>query len=378
MDIRTDNHDQPTSSASGEQDEIKWGQFLTTALVPAITQREVIKRTLRLIDASEDMGYESVWTLEHHFTPYGLNGNCIDMANFILGRKKKLKVGSAITVAPLYHPVRLAEDVAMLDQLSDGRFMFGVGRGHFYMDFKVFGVDQSKNHLMMPHWLDIMREAWMTGKTSAENEFISFPEVKIYPETFTKPHPPVFVATTSPSTIEWAAKNGFSMLMEINQEDEVLASAVELWERTAEEHGHDPTKAEHSFSALIVVGGQKERDIAKATLREVEKSFDEVIGFGKPEVENLPNYERHFRELDEFIQRRQWETDDRIERTLSVNPVGSADEVAEILQRKIELTGVKRVLCAHEALMETSAIEDQMQRFMEDVAPKVKPVDRYA
>lgn len=297
MDIRTEIQDNKTSAA---EEKIKWGAFLSTALVPWESHREVIERTRRLVDAAEDLDYESVWTLEHHFTPYGLNGSCIDMANFILGRKRKLKVGSAITVVPLYHPVRLAEDVAMLDQLSDGRFLFGIGRGFFYQDFKVFGVDQSKNHLMMPVWMDILHQAWTTGKASADSEFVKFDEVKIYPETYTKPHPPVYVASNSPSTIEWAAKNGYSMLMEPNHEDEVLAAAVELWDRTAEEHGHDPTKAEHSFSLVVVVGGEKEKEIARRTLKEYEKSADQATGYGRPEVESLPNYDKHFRELDEY------------------------------------------------------------------------------
>jgi alkanal monooxygenase alpha chain len=350
----------------------KFGVMLTTAHIPPVPQREVIETTLAGAVAAEDLGFESAWVLEHHFTSYGLNPSCLNLANFLLGRTRRIKVGSAIVVVPLYHPVRIAEDVAMLDQLSNGRFELGIGRGHFYMDFKIFNVDQSKNHLMMPHWMDAIRRAWTTGRTSMDNEFLKFEEVTVFPETFTKPHPPISVAANSPSTIEWAAKNGFSMLLPSYQEDEFLASAAELWAETAAAHGHDPNKANHTLTGVCVIGDDKIMELACNNLEKYEKLHEKALGLGRPEVDSLPNYERHFRELDEFIKRKEWEPEQRVKRVLARNLAGEPEEVIAQLQRKIDLTGAKRMMASFEAVVERPLVIQQMERFMAEVAPHIR------
>jgi alkanal monooxygenase alpha chain len=351
---------------------IKFGSMLSTARYPGMSERDVIKATIDAALAAERLGYESVWTLEHHFTNYGLNGSAIDLATFILGRTTRLKVGTAITTVPLYHPLRLAEEVAMLDHLSDGRFIFGVGRGHFYKAFQVFGVPQAKNHLIFREYMDLIKRAWTEDKVGASGEFIKFDDVPIYPKPFTSPHPPVRVASTSPSTIEWAAKNGYSMLLDYGSELDTIVSAVELWAQVAEAHGHHPDIADHAISVLVAIGGEAELKRISDVLTWFEEVAEVDAGLGRDEVESLPNYERHFRARDESMERGEWESDKRIERLLRINAVGSAEEVANKIQSLVDATGVSRVNISHEAFADRDMILEQMRLFSEEVMPHIQ------
>src|SRR5918996_1565578 len=105
---------------------IQYGAFLTTAQPPGITESDVFTDAISYAQAAEELGFEDVWLLEHHFTRFGLCGDALTMAAFLLGQTIKINVGTAVVVVPLQHPVRLAERVAMIDHLSDGRLLLGI------------------------------------------------------------------------------------------------------------------------------------------------------------------------------------------------------------------------------------------------------------
>src|ERR1700693_797766 len=153
---------------------MKFGVFVTTAHHPNQTQEEVFDNTTLYAVEAESLGYRGAWVLEHHFTRFGLCAHPITLAAYILGKTTTLRVGTAVCVLPLYHPLQIAEQVAMVDQLSNGRFDFGVGRGAFRKDFNAFGVDPAKSHLIMREWLDIIKRAWTDDTVEAHSELIDF------------------------------------------------------------------------------------------------------------------------------------------------------------------------------------------------------------
>src|SRR4051812_32830672 len=110
---------------------MEWGLFLVSMQAPQLTQRQALLNSLAYAQAAERLGFSDVWVLEHHFTRFALIGAPLLHAAYILGQTKRLKVGTAINILPVHHPVKLAEQVALLDQLSDGRLLYGVGRGGF-------------------------------------------------------------------------------------------------------------------------------------------------------------------------------------------------------------------------------------------------------
>ena len=163
--------------------------------------------------AAERYEYDTAWLMEHHFTDYAIAPDTLTMAGFLLGATSRLRIGTAVTVAPFIHPVRLAESVALLDHLGKGRFNLGLGRGICKEDFSVFGVDPNDSHNLMYEAADIMLRAWKEDSIKNEGLF-SFPETRVLPKPRSS-ELTVYAAAESASSVEWAANNGFPLLMQL-------------------------------------------------------------------------------------------------------------------------------------------------------------------
>lgn len=354
---------------------MRWGVYLTTAHPPGQTQREVFENSIAYVDAAEDLGYDAVWLLEHHFTHYGLCPSPLTMAAFVLGRTRRLKVGTAITVVPLEHPVRLAEQVALLDQLGDGRLYFGIGRGGFVKDFHVFDVDMSKSHEILAEWTEVMIKTWTEGRISWNSERLNFNEVEVFPEPRTRPHPPIYTVASSPSTVEWAARNGFPMLMSYMLEDEVKMSQLELYAELAADAGHDPAGIDHALSCIAFIDDSSDEANARIR-RHVDWWLRESVRAAElyaPENRNLTaNYQFHHRKYEEAAIKGQLDFDTLVDRTLRLNPVGTAEECVERLSRTLAVTGIRHVICGFEGASEQELALQSMKRFQADVIPFVE------
>src|SRR5690348_2304560 len=109
------------------------------------TDRNVYRNELRFGDMAEPLGFESVWGVEHHFTDYTMCPNVLQFLTFIAGRTRHIQLGSMVVVLPWHDPLRVAEEVAMLDNLSDGRLIFGMGRGLGRVEFEGFRVPMDES-----------------------------------------------------------------------------------------------------------------------------------------------------------------------------------------------------------------------------------------
>lgn len=351
---------------------IDWGIYISTAQHERLTQREVWVNSSEYCRFAEKLGYHSAWLLEHHFTRYGMCGSPLTLAAYLLGMTEKLKVGTAVSVIPLEHPLRLAENVAMIDQLSSGRLLFGIGRGFFMKDFDVFGVDVKKNHLILEEWTDIMMRAWRDGKVSSDSELIKFPEVNVYPEPFTKPGPPLYVACSSPSRTEWAAKLGIPMMIDYLTEDEEKRSQIELYNEVAAAHDHDPYKIKHMLSCIGFVGEEPEKEtLMRNNMIWWESEFLRASKLFDPEYKDVKNYEYYHRQRETAKLSGNWLPEHRIERVLRLNPNGSPQKCIDRLCATLEGTTIGTVVMGFEALANQGLVKESMQRFMEEVAPHV-------
>lgn len=356
----------------------KFGLFLTTAQIPGLTQEQVFDNSTHYALLAEELGYDSAWTLEHHFTRYGLCGDPLVMAGYLLGKTTTLQVGTAVSVLPLYHPVHLAERVALLDQLSGGRFLFGIGRGGFIKDFEVFNQKPEESHLVMREWMGIIREAMQRDSVvERDNDLISFPAVPVYPSPRTAGGPPVYVVCESPSSTEWVASQGYPMMMSWWLEKEAMRAQVDLYNDVAEAHGHDPTGVDHMISCVVSVGDSREG--ARAAVRE---NFDwfrrtgQQAAFKVQELRKLPNYADLLRKWEEFALKQGGDFDkanrQHTENVLNLNVIGTPQECIDHLGELMAATGVRHVLCGFEGHGERAAVSANMTRFAEEVMPTLR------
>jgi alkanesulfonate monooxygenase SsuD/methylene tetrahydromethanopterin reductase-like flavin-dependent oxidoreductase (luciferase family) len=168
-----------------------------------------------LVDAAEAWGLDCAWLAEFHFNRgRSVLSSPILTATAIASRTKRMRVGSAVYVLPLAGtPLRIAEEVATLDQISGGRFDFGIGRSGFQRSYRSYGVDYDESQARFDEALEILRRAWAGGKFSFEGKYYTVTEAELVPTPVQKPHPPLRMAATSAATFEKVAREGLPVFV---------------------------------------------------------------------------------------------------------------------------------------------------------------------
>ena len=174
----------------------------------------VYARALERIEIMDRTGYDAVWLAEHHFSSFSVCPSVHMVGTLAAARTKRLRIGTAVSLAPFYHPLRLAEEVALLDLLSGGRVNWGAGRGFARVEFTAFGVPPEESVSRFHETVEIVLRAWTDEKLSFAGQHFHFDDVEVLPKPVQQPHPPVWVAASSEGAIDWAAGRGFSILMD--------------------------------------------------------------------------------------------------------------------------------------------------------------------
>ena len=141
----------------------------------AIPDHEVYRNELRLADLAEPLGYESIWGVEHHFTGYTMCPDVIQFLTYMAGRTEKALLGSMVAVLPWHDPMRVAEEVSMLDNISNGRVILGIGRGLGRVEFEGFGLDMSQSRARFTESAEMILEGLETGYCQYDGEIIKQP-----------------------------------------------------------------------------------------------------------------------------------------------------------------------------------------------------------
>ncbi len=170
--------------------------------------------TLEQATYAEALGFESVWPVEQHFDPdLSILPAPLLLLAALAERTRKLRLGIAIVLVPLSHPIRLAEEIATLDVLSNGRVEFGVGRGSLPEHFTGFGISQSESRDRFLEALEIIRQAWTNERLSYNGRFFQIGEVAVVPKPVQQPYPPIRVAANSPDTFELMGQLGLPIFV---------------------------------------------------------------------------------------------------------------------------------------------------------------------
>lgn len=161
------------------------------------------------IQYSEELGFDYCLIAEHHFTTYGNSPSPLLQALYIGQRTRRIKIGTASVILPVWQPLRLAEEVAVLDNLLEGRFMCGIGRGYQSYEMAGFGSDVADSRDKFHETLDVLLKAWTSDESftyDGKHVQITKP-VSVFPKPFQKPHPPFIITGTSADSMQLAAKH---------------------------------------------------------------------------------------------------------------------------------------------------------------------------
>ena len=194
-----------------------------------------------LVDAAEAWGLDCAWLAEFHFNPdRSVLSSPILTATAIASRTKRLRVGSAVYVLPLAGtPLRIAEEVATLDQISGGRFDFGVGRSGFERSYRAYGIEYGESEARFDEAMAILRRAWAGGKFSYEGKYYSVTDAEVMPTPVQRPHPPLRMAATSAGTFEKVAREGLPVFVGLRGDGlSILAESLGRYRSAWKANGH--------------------------------------------------------------------------------------------------------------------------------------------
>ncbi len=198
----------------------------------------VYARAMQRIATMDANGYDAVWLAEHHFTGYSVCPSVHVMASHVAGATRNLRIGTAVTLAALYQPLRIAEEIALLDVLTGGRINWGAGRGFEPREFQAFGVPIDESQARFREAVELVIAAWTQEKLDFEGEFHRFEGLEVLPKPHQQPHPPTWVAATSDPAVDWAASRGFSILMDPHSPHAEIARKHARWAEGMTAAGH--------------------------------------------------------------------------------------------------------------------------------------------
>jgi len=167
-----------------------------------------------LVDAAEAWGLDAVWLAELHVAPgRSVLSSPLTVASAIAARTRRIKIGTAVQILPLCHPLRLAEDAATIDQISQGRLIFGAGRSGFPRAYEAYGIPYTESRERFAEVLEIVRRAWTEPRFSFEGHYYHFHDVQSVPKPFQQPHPPIRIAASSAETFEALGTAGYPIFV---------------------------------------------------------------------------------------------------------------------------------------------------------------------
>jgi alkanesulfonate monooxygenase SsuD/methylene tetrahydromethanopterin reductase-like flavin-dependent oxidoreductase (luciferase family) len=215
------------------------------------TQEEAFDEALRQAEFAERLGLDSVWLAERHFASPNRQLDALGTGipsvasapliwvSAIAARTTQLRVGTGVSVLPLCHPIRLAEEAATVDQLSKGRLEFGVGRSSFATAYQGYAIPYTESRGRFQEALDVLVQAWTQDHVSYQGQYFTFDNVCVLPKPYQKPHPPIRIAATTQETFPQVGRMGYPALIGLRGFDSTEAARhLQAYRAAWHEAGH--------------------------------------------------------------------------------------------------------------------------------------------
>lgn len=194
---------------------------------------------VRLAEIADGLGVDCFWLAEFHFRPHTPLSAPLVVGTAIASRTHRIKIGMGVQLLPLANPLRLAEEAATLDHLSNGRLVYGIGRSSFIDGYRGYGVDYEESRPRFFEALEIIRRAWADGPFSFEGGYYNFRDVNAVPKPFQKPHPPIRIACESRASFAMMGDLGFPILIRHQMEIPELQDLLQQYAQARHGLGDD-------------------------------------------------------------------------------------------------------------------------------------------
>ena len=253
----------------------------------------VYQRALERVRIMDGAGYDAVWLAEHHFSTYSVCPSVHIMGMHVADITRNLRIGTGVSLAAFYHPLRLAEEVALLDNLSGGRVNWGAGRGFDRKEMDVFGVSNDDSKARFHEHVEIVLRAWGERPLTYHGRFHSYEDVEVLPKPVQKPLP-TWIASTSADAVAWAASQGHAILMDPHSTHEQIRDKYAAYRTALAGGGH--AGRDTPMARLIAVAPTDAE--AEAVARQgATWTLDSYVAPGPAAVSKAERVERYVNEV---------------------------------------------------------------------------------
>ena len=253
---------------------------------PAIPDHVWVEAGLALGDLAEPLGFDGIWAPEHQGTPYGMTPNPLQTLTWFAGRTERVTFGTMVAVAPWWHPIRLAHQIAWLDIVSKGRYTtIGLGRGVARSEFEALGVPREESRQRFDETLDILKLAFSQERFSYEGEIFKIPETSIRPAPFSPDlFSRIYGSSATRESLEILARRGMVPLFVGNKPIEDAGKEVRLVNTFRKEEGLPPCQPKN---VLFMYCTQTQADAANADDWITQANVDVNLHYGFADASNF-------------------------------------------------------------------------------------------
>jgi len=337
-----------------------------------MSDQEVWAADLRLADLAEPLGYESIWSVEHHFTNYTMCPDVMQFLTYMAGRTSTVKLGSMVLVLPWHDPVRAAEQIIMLDQMSQGRLILGLGRGTGKVEFDGFRVEMAQARQQFKESAEAILGALETGVMEYHGEYVQQPRIELHPAPYATFKGRTYSATVSPESAEIMAKLGTGVLIVPQKPWHLVRDETEVYRQTYRASiGEEPPAPIVAGWTFVDDNADRAEEQARAWLSGYWDSVISHYEFDKPHLKSTPGYEFHGQMYDRLHEPGGLEK--MTEFYIGLQPFGTPEQVYEKVTSFCDLVGADGYIGVFRfGGMPPDVAERSMRLFAAEVMPELK------
>ena len=324
---------------------MKVGVALNMLTKEGRSDAEVFAEHLALGDLAEPLGFDSLWALEHHFTGYAMSPSPTQLLSYYAGRTKRVTLGTCVIVLPWHDPVRVAEQIALLDVMSGGRCIFGFGRGAASVEYAGFRIPMEEARPRFVEAAQIVVKALTNDVFSWEGEHFQIPPTSIRPRPISHPERRFYASSVSPESAEIMAKLGFGVLVVMQNEWPIAAADIDRYRELARSVGHTPRPPVILTNVSCADSREEAQERAVTYLSRKWDSIDKHYHFSDGHLASVKGYEFYGKMTKTYSKMkdptfREKATDFYVK----IQVVGTPDECLQQLAELRRLTGLDHLV----------------------------------
>jgi alkanesulfonate monooxygenase SsuD/methylene tetrahydromethanopterin reductase-like flavin-dependent oxidoreductase (luciferase family) len=325
---------------------MKVGMALNMLCQEGRSDASVVGEHLAMGDLVEPLGFDSLFALEHHFTGYAMSPAPTQLLSYYAGRTKRIQLGTAVIVLPWHDPVRVAEQIALLDIMCGGRCVFGFGRGAASVEYEGFRIPMGEARPRFVEAAQIIVKALANDSFEHHGEFFQIPRTAIRPRPVSHPERRFYASAVSPDSAEIMAKLGFGVLMVMQNEWPKAAEDIARYREMATAAGHAPRPPIILTNVCCAESRQEAQERAVRYLGLKWQSIDDHYHFSDGHLSTVKGYEsygkmaRTYAKINESAETRTKATDFYV----SIQIVGTPDDCLEKIRELRRCTGMDHLV----------------------------------